>query len=135
MADHYEQQRFWFDTAALRALAIATTTDIVVVYDNGSLSWYPADEGHVFTAPNPRGRRASTFRTTEFASLTHPTYATGAFIPPVAFEPSTVVMCHSGVHFWCTKVTQAGYRNLDNHLASCRSYCQRAGKVLQLTSA
>ena len=131
MADHYAKARFWLDSAALRALAIGTSTDIVVVYSNSTISWFPADDGHVFTTDSIRGRRQR-FRTDTFPSMTYPAYASTPCIPPVAFEPSTVVICHSGVHFWCTKVADEGYRNVGSHFARCRSFCEMTGKILNL---
>ena len=99
-AKPYANGGIWLDEPAVRALAVTSATNILVIPPNGAIFAYPKDLGiyHIVGTD-------CTFNDFE-ASIYCVDHNSQYFMPSLAFDNDTIVICHNGSnHFWATKLS------------------------------
>jgi hypothetical protein len=122
-AELYARQRrrggIWLDEPALRAYAVHLGRDIVVVSRSGAIVVYPR---HLLVY-----HLVGTDRTYDLSepSIVCVDTEHRDYIPGLAFDPTTIVICYNGKdHFWCSELTAAGRaQNSAAHWAALRAAC------------
>ena len=101
----------------MRAIAIALDTDIIVCPPSGGVYAYPKRPGEYYLK-----------NVTDFPLQPGPsvfcTYHGSHYLPLLAFDTTTIVLCHDGDgkigHFWCTQVTDVNANRQDLLDAACQ---------------
>jgi hypothetical protein len=100
--DRKNERGMWLDEPAVRALAIVLQRDILVVPSTAPIMYYPKQlRNYRMLGTN------HTFDGSTEASIVCLDDTGEIFIPAIAFNSDTIVVCHNNSttqgHFWCTQ--------------------------------
>lgn len=103
-AKPYANGGIWLDEPAIRALAVSSGTNIIVIPPDGPVYVYPKSLGIYHIVGTDR-----TFTSSTEASIYCIDHNNQDFLPSLAFDHTTIAICYNGSnHFWATQLSTKG---------------------------